>query len=403
MGVKHRCCEGLLVCLVSLLLFACSGSDHSSVSNDQPGGPEPLSLRRFADCTELQNYLGESSAQEAVLKERFTPTPVTTGEVGLDFVTDSAAGASSVAREFTQTNTQESGVDEADFAKSDGDYLYLVSGGSLLIYDAWPAAQMSEQAHVELEGNPFALFIEQDKALVLSRIWDYSGIDALFTPQSWQVVKLSVFDIGDRTRPYLLRDIYFEGGYVDARLTGGHLHLVISSGVTTYGLFPLVNPLTDPFNEARNGSYQPEVRFPRIFDQVYGGDGVEQQVVEICACENVYRPETGNGNGLLTLFTLDLAAPQAETRSLSILGDSGLVYASTESLVVAAQNNNSWFWLPAAEDDSDGPQATTFLHKFSLGAEPAYVSSGKVSGWVQNQFSLSEYEGVLRVATTEPA
>ena len=30
-----------------------------------------------------------------------------------------------------------------------------------------------------------------------------------------------------------------------------------------------------------------------------------------------------------------------------------------------------------------------------------YIASGRVDGTIQNQFSLSEYQGVLRVASTE--
>ena len=44
----------------------------------------------------------------------------------------------------------------------------------------------------------------------------------------------------------------------------------------------------------------------------------------------------------------------------------------------------------------------TNLHTFDISASDAtlYTGSGRVNGTVVNQFALSEYEGVLRVATT---
>src|SRR5215207_8630732 len=58
--------------------------------------------------------------------------------------------------------------------------------------------------------------------------------------------------------------------------------------------------------------------------------------------------------------------------------------------------------LYAGLDQGDG---LTQLHKFdsSEAGETAYLASGRVSGHLLNQFSMSEREGVLRVATTREA
>ena len=76
-----------------------------------------------------------------------------------------------------------------------------------------------------------------------------------------------------------------------------------------------------------------------------------------------------------------------------------LVYASNESLYVATQR---WYDTPAAER-SRPPRTTTAIHKFDI-TDPdttRYRSSGAVSGYLLNQFAMSERKGVLRVASTD--
>ena len=61
-------------------------------------------------------------------------------------------------------------------------------------------------------------------------------------------------------------------------------------------------------------------------------------------------------------------------------------------------------WI-APEDVTNAPVAglTTTIHKFDISSplRSRYRASGSVAGYVENQFSMSEWRGVLRVATTE--
>jgi len=402
-----------LLAVLALLAAACSDCGNGTPDPQ----PQPQAgLLRFSDCSDLSGYLKQTRDAEAGLFGSFDMAWETANEVMTPEADSGASAADDGAeREYTSTNVQEAGVDEADFVKSDGDFLYLVTGGHLLIFDAWPAGQTGELARRELEGDPFALFVEGDVAAVLSRVWDLEGLDAGFVPQSWEVVKLSLFDLSDRSAPTLLRESYLEGSYADARLVEGRLHLVLTTGVHSYGAMGMATDdvtVAQPGGEGGTSSVTSvpaalavgmDDSFPSYLDKVYVGGGAVPRVDLLCACENVYRPAEENGSGFLTLLTLNLDNPQGELESVSLLGNSGIVYASTDSLYVAAANNDVWLWWPVAEGESKKPRSTTTLHRFVLGSEPAYAGSGQVPGWVLNQFSLSEHEGVLRVATTEPA
>ena len=49
---------------------------------------------------------------------------------------------------------------------------------------------------------------------------------------------------------------------------------------------------------------------------------------------------------------------------------------------------------------SVAPGSRTDIHRFALDGEPRYVASGRVDGYVDTQFGMSEHEGHLRVAST---
>lgn len=67
------------------------------------------------------------------------------------------------------------------------------------------------------------------------------------------------------------------------------------------------------------------------------------------------------------------------------------VYASTSALSLTGGD-----WNIGRPE-----QPQTFLHKFDLsGPAPIYAASSKVPGSILNQFSMSKYQNVLRVATS---
>ena len=100
------------------------------------------------------------------------------------------------------------------------------------------------------------------------------------------------------------------------------------------------------------------------------------------------------------MLTIDLGKGLAPTDSDSIVADGSTVYASQKSLYVATQR---WFAQPVTAGTSDPPEVTTAIHKFDISSPDAtvYRGSGTVSGYLMNQWSLSEQDGVLRVASTE--
>jgi hypothetical protein len=113
-------------------------------------------------------------------------------------------------------------------------------------------------------------------------------------------------------------------------------------------------------------------------------------------CRDVLRPRAFSGPGLVTVLTVDLARGVQPVDSDAIAADARVVYASPSSLYVATSRP------PGVTPGGVVAPGGTTIHKLDISgpAQTRYVASGHVPGVLLDQWSLSERNGVLRVAST---
>ena len=122
-------------------------------------------------------------------------------------------------------------------------------------------------------------------------------------------------------------------------------------------------------------------------------------VQPLAECGDFYGPNTPAGAGLLTVVSLDLDDPRAQQTDVSVFGDKGLVYASTEALYLTTSRD----YVFEAWEAGLWEEETSGIHKFDIESDPSealYRATGTAPGRMLNQFCLGEHEGFLRVATT---
>ena len=110
---------------------------------------------------------------------------------------------------------------------------------------------------------------------------------------------------------------------------------------------------------------------------------------------------TYSGTSMLTVLTLDLASDLRVDDSIAVVGDGQTVYGTGSSFYIGDDHRG----MPMPIDMRAFPplgQEQTEIHMFDTSApgKPEYVASGAVDGWLLNQYSISEHDGYLRVATT---
>src|SRR5262249_2631318 len=127
----------------------------------------------------------------------------------------------------------------------------------------------------------------------------------------------------------------------------------------------------------------------------------KQAARPLLQCRDVRRPPVFSGLGMLTVTTVDLAKGLDPVNSTGVMTDGRIVYASPSSLYVPPE---SWASrpLPATPQEAP-PKVPTLLQPFDISdpTKTAYRGSGSVPGYLLSQWSLSDFQGVLRVVSTD--
>jgi uncharacterized secreted protein with C-terminal beta-propeller domain len=303
------------------------------------------------------------------------------------------AESSDGSSDFSTTNVQVEGVDEADIVKTDGKYIYNFSKGKLVITDAYPIQGSKIVSSTELgDTYPLEMFVSEDKLLIFGNIsWAYaeetggnttSGeimpsmmIDrGGYYPYYGSATVAQMYDISDRSVPKLEKKVEFQGNYSTSRLIGKNAYFVI-------------------VNQRYYMSEEEDNIIPMM-----ANDGVASRIAEATDIGFI-SPMPAEGFVTIASINLDSEEVQKET----IVGSVANVFASKNSIYLAG---TVWSFpdIPIVEDAIRpivGDFETTVVNKFGLrDGEIGFVGQGSVPGHVLNQFSMDEFEGNFRVATT---
>ena len=391
-----------LLAALAIVMAAAVGGTTARSAPEASGKPR---LTAFGSCGQL---LGYAKAQA----KRFVG-PYGLGAPGPGII-ETAAGARAAAPvqgvDFSGTNVQEEGVDEPDLVKTDGKTLFAVANGKLRAVDVAGLRPRLLDSLALDRAQGHELLLHGDRLLVLSRggywIEPLPAIAARIAPYQPAQSALAEIDVSDPARLRLVRTLTLDGSYVAARLVGGSARIVTAAQV------PAALPFKQPVDGSKEAvaaaaqrnkavvasskvaSWLPSYRIKRAGAKA----GKARPLVQ---CRHVRRATAFSGLGMLTVLTVDLTKGLQPVDSAAVMTDGRIVYASPESLYVATER---WADRPDPDtptQDKNGVQ--TEIHKFDISSpvKTHYRGSGKVSGYLLSQWSLSEHRGVLRVVSTE--
>jgi uncharacterized secreted protein with C-terminal beta-propeller domain len=297
------------------------------------------------------------------------------------------AGEAKAAPTFSSTNVQEAGVDEPDIVKTDGRRVLTIVNGRLNALDV-TGAEPKLVGSLELAGDGgHQMLIRGDRVLVMTTSYGGGGIvsDSAFAPEFRTTTALiSEIDVSNPAAMTVRRTMTLDGAFVDARLHGGTARVVVVSS-------------PDPVAPRAISSTGVRRFVPRTtLRSAVSGRTFRRSVVP---CSGVRHPRTFSGLDLLTVLTIDLDKGLFNVDRDAVMAGAQTVYGSPTGLYVASQR-----YVEALEEGRVVPSAMrTQIHRFDASKEgvTTYAGSGSVSGFVLNQYSLSEHEGALRVASTE--
>ncbi len=324
---------------------------------------------------------------------------------------DSAALSRSEGEDFSGTNNQESSVDEADLVKTDGERLVTVSGNQVNVIDVSnddnPRLVSTIKLPEEFWGGE--LFLNGDSALLMTSGWTdipFMPVDGARSADiGWYpgmpTGRLMELDLDDGR---IVRTLEFEGSYLSAREVEGTIRIALQASANRFAFVFPSNPGAEKSAEESNRRLVEESTIEQWIPTYRIIEGADGDVVEqgpIVDCDRVHLPGEFAGFGSLVILTTDLDQGLELTDSVSVFTDGQTVYASTDRMVVATPRFPEF--NPETGEPRDVADYRTALHTFDITDldRTDYVASGSVRGTLLSRYSLSEYDGYLRVATTD--
>jgi inhibitor of cysteine peptidase len=415
----------------------------------QGSGTTDNELKKFSSYSELENFLKSSTGASsfygsfgAGVARTMTQAVAETATVGSD--ASKAAPSAAPAEEYSETNIQVAGVDEADIVKNDGKYIYVASGTKVVIVDAYPAEQAEIISEIEVNGSVNEIFVNGDKLVVFG--WgDYysSGVgipEIGIAPRPYsQLTFVKVYDITDRTNPVLTRDVAAEGNYYDSRMIGDYVYVVINQPVYYGGTDPIPMPMIEADGVTKTiaasdiyyfDSYDTSYIFTNILAINTQNDNEEftSKTFLMGYTQNMYV----SPNNIYVVYTkrmrdvdyydriideaiipnvpFDIQLKINEIRNsdkedyekMNEIGDVVEDYIETlgpeegANFMIRVQEKIQEIYEQIAKE-----LEKTVVHKISImNGNIEYITNGEVPGQTLNQFSMDEYNGNFRIATT---
>jgi uncharacterized secreted protein with C-terminal beta-propeller domain len=301
----------------------------------------------------LEYYFGEGYWLEGPRLLLNTPEALEAGSI---------AGA-----EYSTTNIQVLGVDEADIVKTDGKYIYVISESELFIVEAYPLEEIKKISSIKVEGTPIGLFINDDRLALLKQsfaAWETGSPKEYPDFYRWVTV-LEIYDVSNREDPVLRGRVSIEGAYLSSRMIDRYVYIVTTS--------PVVRIIEEEL----------KVLTPRI---TVDNDIFDAPPYKIFYSDKIEFPES-----YTNIVAVDLYSEERLEYKSVLTGYASCIYVSVNNIYVVMPE---YSWL------RNGAESTE-IHRIRIdGLEIRCEASGSVPGRVLNQFSMDEYEGYFRIATT---
>jgi uncharacterized secreted protein with C-terminal beta-propeller domain len=387
-----------LVLAATIPLAGCTSAPRPAPAITKPAGPG-LRLVAFDTCDQLLTDL-RKAAVEAVGPWGFPGSGAyplaATMRGGALTAMDSAAPVPGPA--FSGTNNHESDADEPDIVKTDGVRIVTVQDGILRVVDTTTRKETGK-IDLRVRAAQTDLLLAGDHALVLVNP-GFSAYRGDFAPgPDGAEVKPSVLLVDLSGAPKVISRYEGEGTLVDARQTGTVARVVLKTTPK------IALPESDSFNEEKRVAANRSAVEKAPIDAWLPSWSVTTNGVTTSGrvgCDQVSRPTTFSGASMVTVLTFDVTAGSLGAGDpVSVAADADVVYGTGSSLYLASDERWRMDVWPGRSTKSVTPRTELFRFDLPATGRPTFAAGGAVPGFLVNQYALSEWDGNLRVATTD--
>ncbi len=336
-------------------------------------------LPRFESMEELKEVLSENTNNLNVKSESNKETYIDSNSVKQTTTTTTEnVSEFDSQKNFSTTNLQVEDVDEADIVKTDGDFIYYVNYGDVYIVRADTLEIISKISNKTEKDNFYTteIFLNNNKLIVLGNYVSYQ--EQVYQEKSMQEVytdvarinssnfaKAIIYDISNKNNPKVLREVSLDGKYINSRMIGDNIYFVSRK------------------NAYYSDSLKDEEILPIVKDSISTSKTISYKDI-------IYFKDTKNYNYMLVGgFNIN---NNDEVNIETFFGASDKMYVSQNNLYLT----QTTYGVGVTYSNSK-----TTIYKFNL--DNSYIKllcKGEVNGYLDSQFSMDEYNGNLRLATT---
>lgn len=328
------------------------------------------------DSLQSENAVFDTFSSAKEIKEYFKS--IEKNNKYYNFFKDTIKGAETAkdtaSLTYSKTNVQVENVDEADIIKNDGKYIYTASSNSenkISIYkpDGKKVKLMSQIEYNNVDDDENEAFISDIYIYNNSLIAQSYSYDE----NSWEYTNIDIYSLADIKKPKKIYSFSQQGSYVSSRITNGKL-LVVSNRYISSDLCK-----TDE-------DYLPKTKINSAEKNLSPKD--------ICIVND------SNSESLLIVSEIDILSKENTVVSKAIAGAGTNIYCNENNLYIA---NSIWDDQNQAhrlKDISPILKFNTEIYKIDITSGIKFTAKATVSGAVNNQFSMDEYAGNFRIATT---
>jgi uncharacterized secreted protein with C-terminal beta-propeller domain len=354
--------------------------------------------------------------------------------------------------DYSNTNIQDVGVDEPDIVKTDGEYIYIVDNNKIIIVLATPAEDAEIISEIEIKDSLkiVNLFLSNERLVIFANsaqpiLYETDNGDKGILPNILGLIEpdveppiwytspethIQVFDISNLEDPEQVKEIVVHGRYTTARLIGDYVYVITNQ--YSYDIRPMQGD---------------KLIFPII-----RVDGKEKKI----DLQDISYVNTPADKSITNIFSFNVQDKDSELKAkMFLMGNSNIIYVSKQNIYLTMVERNynyetikqitneilydylpnlfvkeiesvnelsledyqkksvsEWIIQNYIKDFSDEEkneisreinkriEKTTIYRVKIKDGEIEYKAKGEIPGTVNNQFSLSEFEGFLRVSST---
>ena len=298
---------------------------------------------------------------------------------------DSPTNAGSTTKDYSKTNIQVEGVDEADIIKTDGDYIYSISNKNVVITNVKDPTKIEIETKLSENSVPCDLLLYKDKLVVISSDSNNSSTNYYWS-RSIGSTEVTIYNTKDKANPKLEKRFKLNEGYNTSRVIDGNLY-IFSSGYLKKDNSVTTNKVEREYEE---GYETKEIKLSNI-KYIKDNKSNKQTIIAEVDLNNIKNDIKVNS------YLIDMDNAYVSKNNIYLLNEQ---YDSESIKISSLFTLWGVFGLFRAIDEDYSYNDNTYIFKFNIDKNKGvvYKNNTKIDGEIINQYSLDEKDNNLRIA-----